>query len=111
MSLIAWLKQPVFEHREFDRPFRLRRASLLLLGGGWVVFLISCLAGLAIVQSHVPIVGWADLLQSPAGSFSRPVLQWTRTLCEAVGGILFFAGLASVAIGDHRDDALVDVAR
>lgn len=111
MSLITWLTQPVVEHHEDERPFRLRRASVLLLGGGWVVFLISCLAGIVIVRQHVPIVGWADLLSGPSSLSSRPGLQWTRTVCEAIGAVSFFAGLASVALFDRRDGVRVRTTR
>lgn len=104
-SLIGWLKQPVIEHCDDDRPFRLRRASFLLLAGGWGIYLISCLAGIVLVRANVPIQGWAGLLagHDTAAFSSHWVTQCVRTLCEAVGGLTFFAGLFSVAFFDRRD--------
>ncbi|MDB5324696.1 MAG: hypothetical protein JWM57_265 [Phycisphaerales bacterium] len=102
-SLYRWLKTPVIEHCDDDRPFRLRRASLLLLAGGWGVYLISAVAGILLVKAQVPIHGWAELLSGRDVSSAQPVLQWARTVCESIGGATFFAGLASVAFFDRRD--------
>ena len=102
-SFYRWLKTPVIEHCDDDRPFRLRWASLFLLAGGWGVYLISAIAGMMLVKAQVPIHGWADLLSGHEVTYARPLLQWARTACEAVGGATFFAGLASVAFFDRRD--------
>lgn len=102
-SFYHWLKTPVIEYCDDDRPFRLRRASFLLLAGGWGVYLISAIAGILLVKAQLPIHGWADLLAGRDFAGAQPVLQWARTACEAAGGASFFAGLASVAFFDRRD--------
>ncbi len=101
-SLFRWLITPVLNESSVDRPLRVRRVSLLLLAGGWTIFLVSCLSGIVLVRSGVPIHSWGDLLAS--GNVSHALTQWTRTLAEAVGGVLFFAGLFSVEFFDRRDN-------
>jgi hypothetical protein len=39
----GWLSTSVVEHLDGDRPFRLRRLSLILLMAGWVIFAAACL--------------------------------------------------------------------
>ncbi len=39
----GWLSTSVVEHLDGDRPFRLRRLSLILLVFGWAVFAAACL--------------------------------------------------------------------
>jgi len=97
-----WLTRPVIEDSGFDRPFRLRRASLLLLVGGWAVFLGSILIGAWLVHQRVPLHGIADLWGG--GDFIvNATSQWARHAAEAVGAASFFAGLASVPLFDRRD--------
>ena len=101
-SLFRWLTTPVLNESSVDRPLRVRRLSLLLLAGGWTIFLVSCLCGCVLVRYGVPIRGWGELT---SGNVSHALLQWTRTITESLGGVLFIAGLVSVGLFDRRDHA------
>ena len=100
-SLSRWLTTPVLNESHADRPLRVRRLSLLLLAGGWTIFLVSCLCGCVLVRYNVPIRGWAEL--TAGDGVSHRVWQWARTVCEAGGALAFFAGLFSVEFFDRRD--------
>ena len=104
-SLSNWLARPVLEVAEVDRPFRLRRVSVLLLAGGWVVFLVSCLIGTWLARHNVPILGYVELTQCRGVTNSvNPYLQILRGVTEAVGGAAFIGGMLSVAVFDRLDE-------
>jgi hypothetical protein len=46
----SWLSEPLIEHLEGDRPFRLRRASALMLAIGWAGFAIACVLAMVMLQ-------------------------------------------------------------
>ncbi|MGN6505709.1 MAG: hypothetical protein ACTHM6_09110 [Tepidisphaeraceae bacterium] len=108
-----WLGHCVIEHAGEDRPFRLRRVSLLLLSAGWCAFLGSCLLSVWIIRHNLPLVSFAELLHgSRAAVFDalpeaqRQLLQgifWMTQGLQWAGAALFFGGLGSVAFFDKRD--------
>jgi hypothetical protein len=102
-TVCRWLATPVVEDFGIDRPFRLRRISLLLLAGGWATFLVSCLLGLYLVRQGVRLHNAADLLTGVTSAGEYCALQWACRLTEALGAASFFAGLGSVTFFDKRD--------
>lgn len=46
----GWLSRSVVEHTDGDRPFRLRRLSLILLSMGWALFAAACLLQITSLQ-------------------------------------------------------------
>ena len=57
-----WLGEPLIEHVEDDRPFRLRRASALMLAIGWAGFAIACVAGSVTLQAVTGVMFVAGLM-------------------------------------------------
>ncbi len=57
-----WLGEPLIEHTEDERPFRLRRASALLLAIGWAGFAIACMLASMSLQVVTGVVFMAGLM-------------------------------------------------
>lgn len=99
LSLKRWLAEPVIVDSGIDRPFRLRRLSLLLLAGGWGVFLAACLVAMWARFQQIPIATFTDLFTADRVDS----LSWTVHLAYVAGGVMFYLGLLSVLIFDRRD--------
>lgn len=101
-SLSRWLTSPVVEDFGIDRPFRLRRVSLMLIAAGWLTFLVSCLLGLWLKNAHTPVFGWVDVLRGVSVS-SMTAVQYAKLASEVAGGLMFIAGMFSVSLFDRQD--------
>lgn len=99
LSFKRWLAKPVITDSGVDRPFKLRRVSLLLLAGGWAVFLAACLIAFWARSQGLPVATFTDLFNQPAGDS----LAWSVNLGHLAGGIVFYSGLVSVMAFDRRD--------
>lgn len=60
--LSRWLSEPLIEHFADDRPFRLRRASALLLAIGWAGFAIACVLSSASLQVATGVIFMTGLM-------------------------------------------------
>ena len=116
MTFVNWFKQfltqTVVEDRSFDRPFRLRRVSLLMIIIGWLTFFASCMIGLWIMK-HGYLAGYRQLFSLFTGTaedadrFGSLTVQTLQKLFELAGAGLFVGGMASVALFD-KSDAVTD---
>ena len=115
-SARRWLVHCVIDHHGVDRPFRLRRVSLLLLSAGWIGFLTALLIGQWITGHDLPLFTLHEVLHGIMHTRNAvldplPEAQqhlfiaafWVMHALQWVGASLFFAGLASVALFDQRD--------
>jgi hypothetical protein len=112
----SWLHTPVIEDHSDEKPFRVRRGSVLLIMLGWTAFATACVVGTLALRYGMPVYSSFDFARGVVTEGGDVVMSLSPdraslfAACkllvrggEVTGAILFSLGLASVVLWNRRD--------